>query len=504
MSVDALAPTRPRAVAARAMRLVVALTLVAAVVRFATLGQQSLWLDESYTIQGVGGSFAGLLDWVRSTEGSPPLYFVLAWAWGKAFGTTAVALRSLSALAGVASVPLVYAAGAAVGLRRAGLWAAALTAVSPLVIWYSQEARAYALLVALCAASLWCAGRVVSGGPRRWLVGWAVAASLAVATHFFAGFLIGGEIVWLVAVTRRRAAAAVAAVCLAQVALLPLVLGGAGHFGTQWIGHLPLTLRLGQVPDQFIFGPGEAAVAHRVAAAIALLIGAAAAVLIWRFAGAAARRAAVVWGALAAGCLLGPLAFALAGVDYLDARNEIVAWVPLALVFGVAATARRARLAATALAAATLALLAAGTVAIATRPDLQRQDWRAVARALGRPAVTRALIVSPGGRTLVDYMPRLRWNVARHQRVAEVDVIGGRAHPARGLACWWGGACDLPRRLIPAAAPFRGFREVARRRVGPLIVVRFRARAPHRVSLHRATAYRVHHHYAVFFGLQSK
>jgi hypothetical protein len=40
--------------------------------------------------------------------------------------------------------------------------------------------------------------------------------------------------------------------------------------------------------------------------------------------------------------------------------------------------------------------------------------------------------------------------------------------------------------------------------VGPFIVVRYRAASPHRVSLHRATAYRVHHHYAVFFALQPR
>jgi hypothetical protein len=86
--------------------------------------------------------------------------------------------------------------------------------------------------------------------------------------------------------------------------------------------------------------------------------------------------------------------------------------------------------------------------------------------------------------------------------VAEVDVIGSRTHAARGLACWWGGACGLPRQLLPRTDAFPGYRRIALRRVGPFIVVRYRAAAAHRVALHRATAYRVHHHYAVFFALQ--
>src|SRR2546423_15258864 len=75
---------------------------------------------------------------------------------------------------------------------------------------------------------------------------------------------------WLVGALRRRALLPAAAVAAVQLALLPLALGGANHPGTQWIAHLPLRLRLGQVPDQFLFGPAETGVPHRLAAAPAL------------------------------------------------------------------------------------------------------------------------------------------------------------------------------------------------------------------------------------------
>jgi mannosyltransferase len=502
MAIPAQPATRHAAFGLRAAHVVVALTLLAAAVRLATLGQQSLWLDESYAIEDIGRPFGAMLSWVGAREGSPPLYFVLLWGWAKVFGTGAVGLRALSAIAGIATVPLVYAAGAALASRRAGVVAAAFTAVSPLMVWYSQDARPYALLVALCTASLWFAARAAAGGSWRWLAAWAISASLALATHFFAGFLVAGELVWLCVALRRRAAIPVAAVCVVQLALLPLALGGAQHRGTQWIAQIPLTLRLGQVPDQFLFGAGEADVPHRLAVAIAVAVLAVAAVLIVRWGDVADRRAATICGSLAAGCLLAPLAFSLAGADYLDARNLIVAWVPLAIVVGVAATTERARVAGAALGAGALALIAAATVAVPTQPDLQRSDWRDVARALGRPTVTRALIVPSSGRTMLDYLPKLRWNVGRHPRVAEVDVIGSRTHAARGLACWWGGVCALPRQLIPRTDAFPGYRRIAYRRVGPFIVVRYRAASPHRVSLHRATAYRVHHHFTVFFALQ--
>ena len=58
------------------------------------------------------------------------------------------------------------------------------------------------------------------------------------------------------------------------------------------------------------------------------------------------------------------------------------------------------------------------------------------------------------------------------------------------------------RHLVPDADPFPGYRQIAYRRVGPFIVVRYRAARRHRVSLHRATAYRIHGRNAVFFALQ--
>src|SRR2546423_1635383 len=85
---------------------------------------------------------------------------------------------------------------------------------------------ALGLLVALWAGSVWSAGRGATGGSRRWLVAWAVAASLALATHYFAGFLVAGELVWLVGALRRRALLPAAAVAAVQLALLPLALGG--------------------------------------------------------------------------------------------------------------------------------------------------------------------------------------------------------------------------------------------------------------------------------------
>src|SRR5215212_1490594 len=126
----------------------VAIVAGAAALRFSTLGVQSFWHDEAVTVDRVlHPGLGATLKEIPSSEATPPLYYVLAWIWTKVFGHSEAGIRSLSALLGTATVPVAYAIGARVASRRAGLLAAMAVAVSPLMVWYSQEARAYALLV---------------------------------------------------------------------------------------------------------------------------------------------------------------------------------------------------------------------------------------------------------------------------------------------------------------------------------------------------------------------
>src|SRR5689334_15330773 len=197
-----LAPTRSRPAdatplerAAGVLRssdvwLVGALVLLGAVLRFATIASQSYWLDESTTVHELHLSFGSLLHAIRVNETTPPLYFALAWVWAKVFGTGEAGLRSLSAIAGVAVIPIAYLCGRQLVSRSAGLVAAALVTLSPFMIWYSQEARSYMLLVAFAAASFLCFAKAWREPSRRQLTWWAVFSALAILTHFFAGFLV--------------------------------------------------------------------------------------------------------------------------------------------------------------------------------------------------------------------------------------------------------------------------------------------------------------------------
>ena len=124
---------RVRSAGRDALVAVAALTLLAAALRFSTLGLQSYWYNEAATALLTKLSLGDMLDRIPRMEGNPPLYYVLAWAWAMAFGTGEVGLRSLSAVCGTAMVPAAYVAGARLANARAGVALACLPTITPVV-----------------------------------------------------------------------------------------------------------------------------------------------------------------------------------------------------------------------------------------------------------------------------------------------------------------------------------------------------------------------------------
>src|SRR3990170_1990545 len=75
------------------------LTVLAAVLRFGTLDRQSFWSDEAITVLLTRMDLGEMLSTVTETESTPPVYYLLVWAWAKVVGDGEIGLRSLSAIA---------------------------------------------------------------------------------------------------------------------------------------------------------------------------------------------------------------------------------------------------------------------------------------------------------------------------------------------------------------------------------------------------------------------
>jgi uncharacterized membrane protein len=466
-----------------------ALTLLAAVLRLATLGHQSLWFDEAFTpVHVFAASLATTLSHVGKTENTPPLWYLLEWGVIRVAGNGAVALRSLSALAGILTVPLAWGIGMELTGRRAAILAAALTAVSPLFVWYSQEARAYGLFTCLCALAIWCCLRAGRSDSRVWLAAFAASASAALLSHYFAAFLVVPMALWLVRQRRDRLATASAGAFVAAVglALVPLALRQGGH-GAQWIGSWALRSRIEAVPQYFLTGYNGAALGHGVEALVALPLIVGLLVGFWKALDARESRGALLPLALALCGILLPLALALLGDDYFAPRNLIGAMVPVTVLLAVVLGAGRTGRVGMAIGAlAALALLAV-TVDTAISPRLQRGDWSAVARVLGgdraagavgagRPSTARVIATVHLGTAPLEYYLPGNHGVAgaTSLRVQEIDEVG-----------------YAPLSATAAEPPVSGFTLAARRTVEGLTVFRFVSTHPRSVSVAVLSAHEV-------------
>jgi hypothetical protein len=386
-----------------------AVTGAGAALRFSTLAVQSFWLDEAVTHRLVTRSLGGMLGTIPHSESTPPLYYFAAWLWVRVFGAGPAGLRSLSALFGTATIVVIALIARRVAGHAAAVAAAALAAASPLLIWYSQEARAYALLVLLCAISLWCVLRA------DWR-GFAVAAALALATHYFAVFFVGPELAWLVWRhwrSSRAARVACGAVAVVGLGLLPLAVVQAGGSRAAFITSTGLGHRLLQVPKQFAIGY---ATSHATLLTVmAAVLSVALALRLRRSDGALLALAAVSAGV--------PIVLALLGADYLITRNVIAAIVPLVVLGGVTSTRGRGG---PLLVAGLCAVGIAAFAGVETNTVYQRDDWRGAAQAMGPPVRgVRAVVLSPasGALPLGLYVPLHVQPVGRSLVTREIDVI---------------------------------------------------------------------------------
>ena len=457
-----------------------ALTALGVAVRFASLGVQSYHHDEVITaMRVIPGSFEEMLHRVKTSESNPPLYYVLAWAWAKAFGTGEVGLRSLSALFGAATVPVGYLIGRQLAGARAGLLLAALLAVNPMLIWYSQEARSYALLVFFGALSLYFFVRALDTRSGRDLAFWALASALALCSHYYAVFPVGLEAVWLLVALRGRWRAvlpALAAVGGTGLALLPLLNAQTNPTHIGWIDHSPLPERLWETGVGFLIGETGHVIAEppreRYALVPSILIGLALVLLALRADDRQQRRAWIGF-SLGLGTVgLATLA-ALLGKDYVVERNLLPALVPLGAAVAIGFAAAGARRIGVLLAVALCAYWLTFDVHVTGTPNLQRPDFRTVTEELGPPREGRRAVVS--------------WKLA-------ADPIRYYLHDG-ALRMYsgpeWIHEVDLLTKPLTAGQPVnlpRSFHSVERLRLDRLTLTRYVSKRPMRIWFHTLDA----------------
>ncbi|MFL5900000.1 MAG: hypothetical protein ACJ75S_02205 [Solirubrobacterales bacterium] len=349
--------------------------------------------------------------------------------------------------------------------------AAALVAVNPMLVWYSQEARGYALFALLTALSAIYFVRALDRGARRDFVLWGVFSALALATHYFAAFPVAAEALWLLHRRRRETVPGLAIVAGAGLLLAPLAIHQMSIGHAEWIGGFSLGHRLWETGLTFMLGETGDIVArpeHPLLALVPCLLAVTALVLVFSRGEHTERRAAGIPLALATVTVAVPVLLGLLdpAKDYVLARNLMPALVPLLVAIAVGFTVRRAGRAGVLLCATLVAYSLGFSVWATLSPALQRPDWDAVATDLGEPTVPRALVTwTLGQASLRYYLSTGGFQVQPSEgydwQVGEIDFVSDGSVP------------PPPRRLLGP-----GFRQVGYGKAGRLYIRRFATPGP--------------------------
>ncbi|MGH2966050.1 MAG: glycosyltransferase family 39 protein [Solirubrobacterales bacterium] len=423
--------------------LVVALTVVGGVIRLLVL-HDSLFADELSTYWVVSGrSFGGVISTVHTdAEITPPLFFALSWL-ATRIDFTAEMLRLPSYIAGVVTIPLIYLIGARTVGRWAATVAAALTALAPFMIYYSTEARGYALMIALALLSTLAMLIAIDGRRARWWVLYAASSCGAMYSHYTAVFFLAAQFAWVLWAHPQARRAVVLANLGAVIGFAPWITGLIADLNsptTKLLGLLaPFTFASVRVslehwsigyPYQFVgLGsvPGPVGLALIGAGVVLGIIAVAARGSVRPlFQRAFADRGLILILALALAAPLGEAAVSLVGDDVFGTRNLAVSWPAAALLAAAILRAGREPLR---IAAACLAIAGLGVgAALMLKSENQRTDYRAAAAFIERSSTSRdvvidASVLSPGPISGLDAA------LEQPRRVFRAGVPQERDHP---------------------------------------------------------------------------
>jgi mannosyltransferase len=216
-------------------------TALAAGLSFYDLGTRSIWVDESASI-AISSQHGGALSAALAHDGGNMLaYYAVLHVLIRAFGNGIVVLRAPSAIAAAFTVALVSLLAKRLFTTAVAAAAGVLSAVSlPLVFW-GQDARAYALMTALVAASFLAFVHLVDRDPAQPPSKWAfacyvVATTLAMYMGFIAILVVPAQLLSLVC-HRRRWRPVALALAISALLCIPLAVLAAGRGAAQlfWV-----------------------------------------------------------------------------------------------------------------------------------------------------------------------------------------------------------------------------------------------------------------------------
>ncbi|MBN3872944.1 glycosyltransferase family 39 protein [Nostoc sp. JL33] len=129
------------------------------ILRFFMLSKQSLWYDEGLSLTNSDVSTLqesiAKVRYIGNSDRFQPLYFIVLFLWRQVFGESEFALRSLSAILGIGSSIVIFFTALRIYGKKHALWSLLILTFSSFCVYYSQEARIYALAMFIASLQLY-------------------------------------------------------------------------------------------------------------------------------------------------------------------------------------------------------------------------------------------------------------------------------------------------------------------------------------------------------------
>ncbi|HEX7259425.1 MAG TPA: glycosyltransferase family 39 protein [Candidatus Saccharimonadia bacterium] len=183
--------------------LVVFLVLAGAAVRWWNLGKASIWHDEGFSIMMAQLPLSEILE-RTARDVHPPLYYMALHYWISVFGSSEVAVRSLSMVATLLIIPLTYCLVRRLWNERGAQLAAVFVCFGPMLVRYGQEARMYGLMAFLVLLTVYFLVRAMERNQARWWIGFSLSLAAAMYTHYYSVFIIPAVLVYVTLNTNRQ------------------------------------------------------------------------------------------------------------------------------------------------------------------------------------------------------------------------------------------------------------------------------------------------------------
>ena len=148
----------------------------------------SLWGDEAFSAILSMKPIPEIIS-IIARDTSPPLYNLTEHIWFQIFGTSEIAVRSLSFLYYLIAVFFVYKIANHLWDKKTAILASVLTFLNPFFFIYAFEGRMYSILAAAVTASMYFFL------TQKW-VGYVLATSAALYSHHFSIFAVFIQGLW--------------------------------------------------------------------------------------------------------------------------------------------------------------------------------------------------------------------------------------------------------------------------------------------------------------------